>query len=771
MIHPDPEPPRPDAARWLRVKDVFHAALDRPPAARAEYLGRECGGDLDLRREVESLLAAHGEAGEFLSQPASYDASPDLAGRRIGAYRILDEVGRGGMGFVYRAVRDDDVFEKMVALKLVRGGASPEHLRRLESERRILARLQHPNIASILDGGATDEGQPYLVMEYVSGEPIDAHCDGKGLGARARLELFRTVCGAVHYAHQNLVVHRDLKPANILITPDGRPKLLDFGIAKLLAAGVEPDEAPTATLLPMMTPDYASPEQVRGRAVTTASDVYSLGVLLYELLTGQRPFTVRTGSLEEIVRSVCDTEPLAPSEARLPAGTTPTRPWVARRELKGDLDTIVLKALRKEPERRYLSAQELSDDVRRYLEGLPVLARRDTLGYRTSKFVSRNRAGVTAAALVVASLAGGMVMTIRQARIAEANRQRAERRFAEVRSLAAFVIGDMHDAIVRLPGSTPARKKLVAKALEYLDGLASESVSDPVLRAEIAQGYQRLAEVQGRRGVANLGDSAGALSSVRKAVGLREQLAAAAPADATTLTRLATSYSVLANLLVDEGRTAEAWVVLDRAKAALDAIPPLQGGEMIALLAWENYHDDLAGRAKLEGNLPAMREARRRQVEVAEKMVAQEPGSDTWRELALARKYHGAALHALGERKLAREEYDQALALDRRDVDAEPSKPQYRLDLSFSLASIGSLLRDEGDLKGALPKYREAVALRQEVYAADRDNEFAYGSVVRGHQSLADVLTQMGDRTAAAREEREAQAIRSEWEKRHPAGH
>src|SRR5215470_5019015 len=406
-----------DAAGWPLVKDVFQAALDRPPEERAAFLDSACAGDDALRREVESLLVAQREAGAFLSRPAALPAPPELEGRRVGPYRVLGPIGRGGMGVVYRAVRDDDVFRKTVALKVVAGGASAEHLRRLAHERQILGRLQHPNIATILDGGTTDEGQPYLVMEYVEGEAIDAYCAARGLGTRERLEMFRTVCSAVQYAHQNLVVHRDLKPQNVLVTPDGQPKLLDFGIAKLLAAGVDPDETPTATLLPMMTPEYASPEQVRGEAVTTASDVYSLGVVLYELLTGARPYSVRTGSLQEIVRVVCDTQPAVPSAAAPQA-----------HGVRGDLDTIVLKALRKEPARRYASAQELADDLRRYLEGRPVLARKDTVGYRVGKFVGRHRVGVAAAALVAASLVGGLVTTLRQARIAEANRLRAERR-------------------------------------------------------------------------------------------------------------------------------------------------------------------------------------------------------------------------------------------------------------------------------------------------------------------------------------------------------
>jgi tRNA A-37 threonylcarbamoyl transferase component Bud32 len=446
------------APAWQRVKEVFEDAVMRAPDARAAFLEGACGGDLDLRREVDSLLAAHHDAGPFLSGPAQPDASPPEP-RRIGPYRVLGVIAHGGMGTVYRAVRDDDAFQKTVALKLVRGGAASEFVeRRFRQERQILGRLQHPHIATILDGGTSEEGHPYLVMEHVEGRPVTTWCDERALGARPRLALFGAVCAAVQYAHQNLVVHRDLKPDNILVTGDGTPKLLDFGIARLVAAGVDPDTAPTASLLPMMTPEYASPEQVRGDPVTTASDVYALGVLLYELLAGRRPYEVKADSMAEIVRAVCQTDPPPPSAA-FPARLAPS-------ELKGDLDTIVMRALRKEPERRYPSVQALAEDVQRHLDGLPVRARPDTVRYRAAKFVGRNRGLVAATALVVLALAGGLMATLSQARIAEANRQRAERRFNEVCRDA----GRSLEGLKRLQaqGSLPAASADAMRRLETL---------------------------------------------------------------------------------------------------------------------------------------------------------------------------------------------------------------------------------------------------------------------------------------------------------------
>ena len=357
------------------------------------------------------------------------------AGRRIGPYQTLREIGRGGMGVVWLATRADDAYQKQVAIKLVwPGPESGEVLRRFRQERQILANLEHPNIARMLDGGTTEEGWPYVVMEYIEGQSITHYCTAHQLSLNERLQLFRTVCDAVQYAHQNLVVHRDLKPGNILVTEGGTVKLLDFGIAKLLNPDLSPDDsAATRTGLHLMTPEYASPEQVRGEAITTASDVYSLGVVLYELLTGQRPYQFKNHSLPEIERVICEQEPTAPSRSQKSEGGTLKSeekadvvflPSSALRVppsfLRGDLDNIVLMALRKEARQRYGSVAQLSEDLRRYLAGEAVLARKDTLGYRAGKFVRRHRIGVVTAALIFITLLGGIVTTSWQASVARA---------------------------------------------------------------------------------------------------------------------------------------------------------------------------------------------------------------------------------------------------------------------------------------------------------------------------------------------------------------
>jgi len=486
--------------QWREVERLFARVVDLDPASRAAILDREGAGGA-VRREVERLLTHDQGATGRIAAPirtAIATTAPGAQRERIGPYRILRELGRGGMGAVFLAARDDDQYRKQVAIKFVSVGMDSDTLvRRFRAERQILATLEHPHIARLLEGGTTDDGLPYLVMEYVEGEPIDTYCDRGGLGINARLGLFRSVCGAVQHAHRNLIVHRDIKPANILVTADGVPKLLDFGIAKLLdtdtgAAGH------TLTAARMMTPAYASPEQVRGEPITTASDVYSLGVLLYELLTGRRPYRLASGRFEEVARAVTDQEPELPSAAvtREPEGTTSESlsraraalPADLRRRLAGDLDDIVLMTLRKEPERRYATVAELEEDIRRHLEGLPVLARKDTWGYRASKFSRRHPWRVGAFALSFVLIVGSSFGFFLQARRIAGQRDRA---------LAA-------EGAARTEAATAARvTDFLVELFEYSDPAEARGRAIPV-REVLDRGARRIRE--------DLDDEAGAQS-------------------------------------------------------------------------------------------------------------------------------------------------------------------------------------------------------------------------------------------------------------------
>ncbi len=439
-----------DSERWQNVERLYHAAMEREESQRAAFLAGACGGDEVLLREVESLVAYGGRSGKFIEGSALDLLAPDLAGdegdgidpadndegriigKKISQYRIVEQLGLGGMGEVYRAVRADGQYQKQVAIKLVRAGQdSGSVIVRFKNERQILASLDHPHIARLLDGGATDEGVPYFVMELVEGQPIDKYCDSHKLGIPARLKLFLQVCSALQYAHQRQIIHRDIKPSNILVTEDGVPKLLDFGIAKVLeTTALIGEVGSTRTMFRAFTPDYASPEQIKGELIGNASDVYSLGVLLYELLTGHRPYRFKTRTPAEIEQAICEAEGLKPSavvtrveERTLADGTTTaitpeeislardSDPRQMRSRLVGDLDAIAMMALRKEPTRRYASVRDLSEDIRRHLEGRPITARPSTIAYRGTKFIRRHRElAVSVVIFLVLVLIGGLAI-------------------------------------------------------------------------------------------------------------------------------------------------------------------------------------------------------------------------------------------------------------------------------------------------------------------------------------------------------------------------
>ena len=490
--------------RWQQVKCLLEAALERDPSERAALLDEACKADPALRREVESLIASHKQAGSFIESPAleaptrilSDTEGQSTVSPLVGSYKVIREIGHGGMGTVYLAARADDQYKKLVAIKLVRRGMDTESiLSRFRHERQILASLDHPNIARLLEGGTTN-GLPYFVMEHIEGQPIDEYCDSRKLTTIERLKLFRTVCSAVHYAHQNLVVHRDLKPRNILVTADGTPKLLDFGIAKLLKPEMYAQTiAPTETMIRPMTPDYASPEQVKGQPVTTASDIYSLGVLLYELLTGHRPYRITSYTPQELERVICDQEPERPSTAvnrtlavKSADGATQKtispetvsrnregQPDKLQRRLRGDLDNIVLMALRKEPQRRYASAEQFSEDIRRHLEGLPVIARKDTFQYRASKFIRRNKIGVAVAVAFAVLMIGSIIAIALQSVRAARERDKAKQVSAFLTDI--FKVSDPSEARGKTIKSGAANcRKATGRSLRQRAGSGAASL-------------------------------------------------------------------------------------------------------------------------------------------------------------------------------------------------------------------------------------------------------------------------------------------------------
>jgi eukaryotic-like serine/threonine-protein kinase len=722
--------------RWQRLKEVFQEALELAPADRGAYVEAACGGDVDLRRDVEALLDADEESSGFLSESAdsfvpglSEAAQSDAdVGREIGPYRILREIGAGGMGTVYLAERTGE-FRQEVALKLLpRGMDTRKVVSRFRYERQILAGLRHPNIASLLDGGSTEDGRPYFVMEYVEGTPIDTYCRQHGLPVQARLELFRKVCAAVQYAHQNLVVHRDLKPGNILVTAEGTPKLLDFGIAKLLRPDTTLQSALTQPGVRPMTPEYASPEQVRGLAVNTASDVYSLGVVLYELLTGEMPYRFEGRSITEIERVVCEVEPLKPS-----AVTQSVR-------LAGDLDTILLKALEKDPERRYPSVEPFSEDLRRHLEGRPIGARPATTMYRMRKFVRRNRTGVAATALVALSLIAGLITTTWQAHVARQQRERAERRFSDVRRLANTFLFEFHDKIKDLNGATEARQLVVAKALEYLDSLSREAAGDTSLQLELAEAYIRLGDVQGNPYTSNIGDAPGALASYAKSIRTAQAVLDREPRNARALRSLGRAGQQRGEVLMITGKEAEGVASAREAVRRFDELAAAYPDQM-------QYRTDLAsGLESLAdglGNpgLPNLDDAAgaaaayRRSIETWSGIAARDPGNERMpRALAVLAMKLGDLESGAERLEPARALYQEALGrLEKADL-GNPENLRVASSIRRKLAYVLSYT----NLRGALEQYQESIGGLQKLVALDPRNS-------RTRMDLAVSLRQAGE--------------------------
>jgi eukaryotic-like serine/threonine-protein kinase len=719
-----------NSENWLKVEELLNVALEIEPEARRKFLD-EIGAD-DIRREVESLLNCDAKTDGFLASPAiafSNDffedvESPDaFLNQEIGNYKIVGELGRGGMGAVYLAERSDGKFSQKVAVKLLKRELNTADIRRrFRHERQILAALAHPNIARLLDAGTTDDGLPFLVMEYVEGLPINEFCDAHNLDLNERLEIFRNVCDAVAFAHRNLIVHRDLKPSNILVTTDAIPKLLDFGISKLLTPEFESESEHTVTKLGAMTPEYASPEQLRGESVTTATDVYSLGVILYELLTAHRPFGLKKNrSPQEIIQAVCNTEPTPPSAALSAERGTPsaelkdafqtngkqstnqnrqkTAPRSAFRiPRSGDLDNIVLKALKKEPSRRYSSVEQFSEDIRRHLENLPVLARPDTPLYRAAKFVSRNRVGVFAGLLIFLSLVGGVVATVWQMRRAEANQIKAEKRFNDVRRLSNALLFELSPKIERLPGATEAREILVNRALEYLDSLAREAEGDLTLQSELAAAYEKIGDLQGNPVNPSFIDTESAIKSYEKAQAIRLRLSKKNPSDFEQRRSLAENYRLLGRVYGQANDFLTETKNLDTALRIYEELVAENpsSGELKFALAQTDYNLG-RNRSSVKKYAEAFQYFERA-VAALERLHAENPNrTDVIKLLGDCRTDFGNALSWDGKQAEAEAHGTQAIELLEQAVTANPNDVNLRGGLWFAYWLTSSTYEEVND--------------------------------------------------------------------------
>ena len=766
--------------RWKQIEGIFHQALDLFEPERRKFVEAVCADDMELLNEVNSLLQQDDKTGSMLKDMISKVASSipqddidHLPGKHIGPYRIEELIGQGGMAQVYKAVRDDSQYQKVVAIKMIRPGFVPSFLiNRFWSERQILANLEHPSIARFLEGGTTEGGIPYFVMEYIEGVPITEYCDKKHLTIQNRLKLFRIVCNAVQYAHTNLVVHRDLKPSNILVTEKGVPMLLDFGIAKLL----NPDllsAAPAATITAfrMMTPEYASPEQVRGEPVTTATDIYSLGVLLYELITGKRAHQFKTKSPVEIERVVCEQDPERPSSAVLhnqlnSAGTTGIRTmrkaW--SRELGRDLDSIVLMAIQKKPELRYQTAEQLSDDIQRFQRGLPIRARAQTIDYRVLKFIRRHKAAVVLAAITFLLLVTfAAMMTVQASRIAK-ERDRANQ-------VTEFLVKLFE---VSNPGE--ARGNSVT-ARELLDSSARKIQKDLKNQPEVqAAMMETIGRVYGNLGLYNT-----AIPLLEKALELRTRILGDEHPD------VASDMNALAEALYNAGKYDDAEPL---AKKALGIRRKLLGNKDPAVAeSLSNLGGGLIASGKYDEAESTLREA----LDIRQEVFGMEDvnvatsltqlalllkieGEDdeaerlTRRALSIRRKLLGndhpavaTSLNNLGRMLYDKGDYDEAAIFLREAVELDrKTLGLNHPDLAISMTGLGRALLKKGKYTEAEKLLRDSLDLRRKALG----NE--HPSVATGLCNLAILLTQKGDVDEAESLVKEAQTI---WKKTLPPDH
>lgn len=693
-------PDRQPDGHWARVQALFHEALSHTPDRRTAYLERECGDDSQLRDEVLSLLESHEEGGPLGALGDDDSVSPAL--EWIGPYKLLRRLGEGGMGTVYLGEREGAGFTQTVALKLIKAGyRDPQLEERLKAERRILARLEHPGIARLIDGGATPTGQPFVAMEYVEGIALIDHCDRNRLDVTERLRLFLDVCETVHYAHQQLVVHRDLKPSNILVTADGRPKLLDFGIAKFLTP--EGESAASTRSARWITPAYASPEQVRGGQVSTLTDVYALGILLYELLAGRRPYEVDLLSPAEVERVVCEEMPERMSVSAVRAermGMTADR---LRRRLAGDLDTIVLKALAKEPARRYASVEQLSDDIRRHVDGLPVLARPDSFGYRASKFIRRHKPSLVAATVALVALLGGVAASAWQASVAKRERDRAQQALRQSEDVTTYLV-DIFASSDPARGAvdTVAARELLRQGLERAEGLTAQ----PEVQARM---FIALGEVY-----ANLGEFDQARGLMERALAVRRSVYGSDHVE------IAQSLDHLGALLRRTGDYAEAESLYTQALAMKRRVLQPDDPEIAVTLQLLGFLTPYVGR--VEESVSYYREAL--------DLLRSRPEGDE-ADIAEATVLLAGALRNHGDYGQAERMYREALALHRSASGPESEAT------SVTMVHLGDLLqRQLHRVDEAEALYREALPI-QEAVLGD-----SHPRLVHVLGSLAEVLDQ-----------------------------
>ncbi|TVQ14671.1 MAG: serine/threonine protein kinase [Balneolaceae bacterium] len=762
-----------DSNQWLRIEEFFQKALEVSGDERDAYIDSLRKTHPDDVPDVLALIRAHEQSGGFLETSIMQEVA-DLRGKVIGPWRILEEIGHGGMSTVCLAERIDGLFERRVAVKFLHGLIPGTDMKaRLLAEQKILARLQHPNIAGLIDAGVTTEGRPYFILEYIDGMPVTDWCEQHVLPLDDRLDLFEQMCEAVHFAHQQLIVHRDLKPSNIMVSGDGIVKLLDFGIAKLLDDSTEATIPATRTGLFLMTPEYASPEQITGGNITTACDVYALGLLLCEMLTGKMPYDVNRKSPLEVGHVITLTEPVKPSsllynrnpvqrgsEHTAESTGTPSPQVAAQKDgkaslahirgmqskLKGDLDNIILKALRKDPARRYGSADQLLSDIRRYRQNLPVSARPEKPGYLVRKFIRRHRTGVAIAALVALLLTGAATFSILQAVEAEKQRKVAEERYQDVRQLAGSFLFEFHDAIANLPGSTYARELVIERSLQYLDRLTRQEALDRDLWIELAAAYNQVGNVQGNPTNANLGRTTDAIESYNKGLQWVTRAIRQDSLDVQARTILASIHVNMGDVYAQTGALEAAEYYKRLAKSVYRelvdmepdnrfyqteyAISGIKLGDLLGNPNFQNLGrpaESLAGYKTALGILEDISRA------------DTSDNSNLIRLLGLANERIGTMYEIEGDHVTALDAYLKSLRLREQYLERNAANTNAIRDVAIAHEKVAGLYRNRGNLDEALQSYHRSLEIFSNLAASDPRNAQARRSLAICHIHLGNL--------------------------------
>jgi len=739
--------------QWEKIENYFHEALKLTHEQRDSFLRNLSGENPDLAATVKQLLDSHFESGLFLEHPV-FDDIISFPDERVGSWKIIRQIGKGGMSTVYLAERADGSFSRRVAIKFLHGFAPGQELfNRMRAEQKILASLDHPHICRLLDAGVHSNGRPYFIMEYIDGQSIDKWCEDQNLSIEQRLELFIQVCEAVSYAHQRLIVHRDIKPSNILVDKKGTVKLLDFGIAKIVQSN-DQDRPVTKTGVDIMTPEYASPEQFQNQPITTATDVYALGQLLYLMLTDTLPYDFEDKSSFEIGKIVTESIPEKPSGKVLgvhsATGQSSSFEGLSTRQvarkLRGDLDNIILKALRKDHERRYQSAEQLKNDILNYIQDKPVSARRESFAYVSKKFFTRHKTSVIATGFAALMLMGLTLFSVWQADVAESQKEIAEQRAENIRGMANSLIFDLHDSVVNLPGSTPIRESIVAEAVNYLDQLAKTENAENKDLLDLAVAYQKIGDVQGNPTNSNLGRPSDALESYQKGLGFVQTVLNSEPDHIRGRELLATIYEKTADVQGELGNLSKAHASMLNSmeiyKNLSEEFPGNRYRQFSYTISLIKL-GDLTGNPNFS-NLGEREEALR--IYQSAEMVLLPIFNDQPDNVDYL-KYMGILYERIGtvyESEQYIEEaiwsFEESMKLRQRLLERAPFNTEYLRESAISHEKMADVHKNQNQLKESLYHYTEAHALFTRLADSDPENSLAQRSLAISYIHLGDLF-------------------------------